>query len=679
MSTLPSVYDYERFTDWVLDASLETDIDSHELWKLRQQETEEEFLTWTQQVAEQTELSERDLIATAANMSSDSTMPDPPVPSLAFELDAPSDEAAGQAATGSGPGSEGATLTDQQTERIVDEIYETIDENPEITTETAESPEPAEPEPATDEPPQTDSPTSPRGRDVEQGPRLSDLTGSSEAETDSAASLGAGGDANSTEASSVDRREPTASMGDDELVTEAEYRQFQAKVQEIVQNLIDFLVSYDMLAPGPGGDDAEVKRRLQQAAEDADSPTAFFKQIETILGDLQGGESVDIDGLAAAAESASAGREPDQSSDLAAELKDSIDELKQLQESIRSSDDSDRSSTGDGLQTEQFSTDGSRTDDRLVVSRLNTLITTIQEQLEEFDEADDSGTVTRSQRNAQAATESVTDPGDRTKTRTGTGTGTDTRTEAPERTGRTESARTDVRAAVDEYLSRERDTKEPERATRAEPTPQDQHDDVDGGEPNESSVRAIVDEYLSDNDDNPEQEQSARAESPSPTHGQDRPQADRSPVNTPAGATAATAAGAGATGADGQESTQVNQSFDFEGIDDVRAIREALLPIDLGWLFAALVYGGLDMFSTVLVLNNGGSELNPIYNILGESLVAFVIWKTLVVFALFVVFYPDDPRKPEAADWAIPAITGVAGLFLTLNNLLVLTTGSGIL
>lgn len=630
MSTLPSVYDYERFTDWVLDASLETDIDSHELWKLRQQETEEEFLTWTQQVAEQTELSERDLIATAANMSSDSTMPDPTVPSLAFELDAPSDEAAGQAATGSGPGSEGATLTDQQTERIVDEIYETIDENPETTTETAESPEPAEPEPATDEPPQTDSPTSPRGRDVEQGPRLSDLTGSSEAETDSAASLGAGGDANSTEASSVDQREPTASMGDDELVTEAEYRQFQAKVQEIVQNLIDFLVSYDMLVPGPGGDDAEVKRRLQQAAEDADSPTAFFKQIETILSDLQGGESVDIDGLAAATESASAGREPDQSSDLAAELKDSIDEVKQLQDSIRSSDDSDRSSTGDGLQTGQFSTDGSRTDDRLVVSRLNTLISTIQEQLEEFDEADDSGTVTRSQRNAQAATESVTDPGNRTKTRTGTGTDTDTRTEAPERTGRTD-------------------------------------------------VRAAVDEYLSDNDDNPEQEQSARAESPSPTRGQDRPQADRSPVNTPAGATAATAAGAGATGADGQESTQVNQSFDFEGIDDVRAIREALLPIDLGWLFAALVYGGLDMFSTVLVLNNGGSELNPIYNILGESLVAFVIWKTLVVFALFVVFYPDDPRKPEAADWAIPAVTGVAGLFLTLNNLLVLTTGSGIL
>ena len=677
MSTLPSVYDYERFTDWVLDASLETDISSHELWKLRQQETEEEFLTWTQQVAEQTELSERDLIATAANMSSDSTMPDPPVPSLGFKLNAPSDEAAGQAATGSGPGSEGATLTDQQTERIVDEIYETIDERTETTTETAESPEPAEPEPATDEPPQTDSPTSARDRDVEQGPRLSDLTGSSEAETDSAASLGAGGDANSTEASGVDRREPTESMGDDELVTEAEYRQFQAKVQEIVQNLIDFLVSYDMLAPGPGGDDAEVKRRLQQAAEDADSPAAFFKQIETILSDLQGGEPVDIDGLAAAAESASAGREPDQSSDLAAELKDSIDELKQLQDNIRSSDDSDRSSTGDRLQTGQFSTDGSRTDDRLVVSRLNTLISTIQEQLEEFDEADDSGTVTRSQRNTRATTESVTDPGDRTKTRTGTGS----KTEVPERTGRTESARTDVRAAVDEYLSRERDKKDPERATRAEPTPQDEHDDVDGGEPNESSVRAIVDEYLSDNDDNPEQEQSVRAESesPSPSREQDRPRADRSPVNTPAGATAATAAGAGATGADGQESTQLNQSFNFEGIEDVRAIREALLPIDFGWLFAALVYGGLDMFSTVLVLNNGGSELNPIYSILGESLVAFVIWKTLVVFALFVVFYPDDPRKPEAADWAIPAITGVAGLFLTLNNLLVLTTGSGIL
>jgi|GEM_PF-4658699 hypothetical protein len=139
-----------------------------------------------------------------------------------------------------------------------------------------------------------------------------------------------------------------------------------------------------MLSPEAGGDDADIRRRLQQAAGDAESPTEFFEQIETILSDLNG-EPVDIDGLAAAAESASANGESTRSADLAEELKDSIDELSRLQESIRSSGGPGRSTTSDGRQTKRFDINSSRTDDRLVVSRLNTLIETIQEQVEEFD------------------------------------------------------------------------------------------------------------------------------------------------------------------------------------------------------------------------------------------------------------------------------------------------------
>jgi hypothetical protein len=253
-----------------------------------------------------------------------------------------------------------------------------------------------------------------------------------------------------------------------------------------------------------------------------------------------------------------------------------------------------------------------------------------------------------------------------------------------EESRRTAPPQADVRAAVNEYLSQENEREETardrrERTTQTDPASRDRDGGSGSRTTDESSVRAIVDEYLSD-DANTEADRTQPARAESSSRERDRSQAGRRSVNTPAGTTAAVAgSGAGATGADGQESPSSGRSFDFEGINDIREMQGALLPIDIGWLFAALLYGGLDMFSTVLVLNNGGSELNPIYSLLGESLGAFVIWKTLVVFALFVVFYPDDPTGPEATDWVIPAITGVAGLFLTVNNILVLTTGSGII
>jgi hypothetical protein len=105
--------------------------------------------------------------------------------------------------------------------------------------------------------------------------------------------------------------------------------------------------------------------------------------------------------------------------------------------------------------------------------------------------------------------------------------------------------------------------------------------------------------------------------------------------------------------------------------------RAALFPVDIGWGLASLVYGGFDMFSTVLVLGNGGSELNPIYNLLGQSIAAFVIWKTLVLFVLFILFYPDDPGSPSTTEWLIPIGTAIVGAILTINNLAVLTGGGG--
>jgi len=120
----------------------------------------------------------------------------------------------------------------------------------------------------------------------------------------------------------------------------------------------------------------------------------------------------------------------------------------------------------------------------------------------------------------------------------------------------------------------------------------------------------------------------------------------------------------------GGDASQFSQSTDTDETD--KSVSMGILPIDLAWLGGGLTYGAFDMFSTALVLGNGGEELNPVFGILGESLPAFVAWKTIVLIALFVFFYPDNREKPTGLDWAVPLLVTVVGTILTVNNLLVL-------
>lgn len=95
-----------------------------------------------------------------------------------------------------------------------------------------------------------------------------------------------------------------------------------------------------------------------------------------------------------------------------------------------------------------------------------------------------------------------------------------------------------------------------------------------------------------------------------------------------------------------------------------------LAPIDFAWLGAGVTYGGTDMFSTALVLGDGGNELNPIFDLLGGTLAGFVLWKTFVLMLLFVFFYPERPDRPTNLEWYVPLIVIGAGVVLTVSNLM---------
>jgi hypothetical protein len=123
-----------------------------------------------------------------------------------------------------------------------------------------------------------------------------------------------------------------------------------------------------------------------------------------------------------------------------------------------------------------------------------------------------------------------------------------------------------------------------------------------------------------------------------------------------------------ASAVDSQELTQTNEADQTDS-----SVSVGILPVDLAWFAGGISYGTLDMFSTALVLGNGGQELNPVFDILGGSLPAFVAWKTIVLLALFVLFYPDNREEPTALDWAVPILLTVVGVILTANNLLVLS------
>jgi hypothetical protein len=542
MGSIPSPRGYERFTDWVIDASQEADIDPPHLWRLQRQETEGGMTEWVRTTAAEYDVSERELIRAVDDIARESDLPNLPVPSVSV-----TPETVDHRETADGPDQTG----DGHTPPVTD-----VGGSARETRNASES--------AVESPDSTDA--------FEEGPQFSDLTDTTDTDpgpgSDPAnGGMRAGAGAASEDTTSGRDRQPEP-PADDAFVTETEYEQFQEKVQQIVQDLIDFLISYDMLSAeaGTGGSDSDVKQRLQQAAEEADNTADFFKRIETILADIQRENEVDFGDFAGSMEPS---KRP---SELTEEIERSISELREVQSDIESSGEAanaadTRSRNESGSDTGKRS----RNDDPVVLNRLNALTDTIRREIPSYgDGADD--------------------------------------TDEPDR---------------------QEERQQPERRAVG----------MDSGR-----------------DEPPEQ---TSRESPA----------------APPGAAAATAAGA----ADRSAQQRDSGSLGLESLEDFGSIRQSLLPIDIGWLIAGLSYGGLDMFSTVLVLNSGGNELNPIFGILGESIVSFVIWKTFIMFMLFVVFYPESPRTPDTQEWAVPVVTGLVGAFLTINNLAVFITGSGLL
>lgn len=559
MDSIPSPNGYERFTDWVIDASQEAGIDPYHLWRLQRQETEDGIVEWVQTMASKYDVSERDLILAADDMTREPGLPDLPVASISIGT-----ETVDRKETADVPdrtGNENA-LTDiggsaRETRNASDSAAKSPDSSAHRVESPTESPEASDVDP---------------DDTFEEGPQFSDLTDTTDLDPGPGSEpanegMGAGAGTAPEDTATGHSRQPEP-PADGAFVTETEYEQFQEKVQQIVQDLIDFLISYDMLSAeaGNGGSDSDVKQRLQRAAEEADDTADFFKQIETILADIQRENEVDFGDFAGAMEPS---RRP---SELTEEIERSISELREVQSDIESGGETTKAAdTHSRNQSSSDTSKRSRNDDPVVLNRLNALTDIIQREIPSY------------------------------------GGGAD-------------------------------DTDKPDKQDERQ-QPEQRAVGMDSGR-----------------DESPEQ---TSRESPA----------------APAGTAAATAAGA----ADRSAQRRDSSSLGLENLEGLGSIRQSLLPIDIGWLIAGLTYGGLDMFSTVLVLNSGGSELNPIFGILGESIVSFVIWKTFIMFMLFVVFYPENPRMPDTQEWVIPVATGLVGAFLTINNLAVFITGSGLL
>ena len=94
--------------------------------------------------------------------------------------------------------------------------------------------------------------------------------------------------------------------------------------------------------------------------------------------------------------------------------------------------------------------------------------------------------------------------------------------------------------------------------------------------------------------------------------------------------------------------------------------------VTLLWVMAALLFGFGDTLTSVLVFSQGGYESNPVLavllSLLGRSIGAFVMVKTVAFFVLLVTAY----GAKTARSWMTPLIVSVTGGFLVLSNVMVL-------
>lgn len=496
MSALPSVREKNNYTDWVVATARTTEIDAYLLWRLKEQQSESDLLDWVAEVTAYSEVTQEELVLAVNRLNRDGAMPDvapAPIP-VERVIETPANE----------------TNTDEETATDTDE----------------------------------EAPTEPPG--FEEGPRFADLMDEPDGSP-------------AADSPAFDDTQPSPRQDtpqDETAVTAREYQQFQEKVQEVVQNLIDFLISYDMLSEDTNNGRSEIKRELEQAAERADDAPAFFRQIESILAQLENEHNIELTEFRRSVEQENTAN-AEESAQFVDELKSSIAELQQLQDDIEASS---RASTEREGQTPTSTTSSritglSRNDDPRVLGNLNRLAQTIQDRIDE--------TIT---------------------------------TDKPE---------------LDDSTPEDVEEVKPEQDGDVE------IDDTDTDGPSASSSGSVS---------------------------------------------------GSAVGFATEEKSDT-------GYDP----RAALFPIDIGWGLASLIYGGLDMFSTILVLGNGGQELNPIYSLLGQSAAAFVVWKTLVLFALFILFYPDDPGEPSTTEWLVPIGTAIVGVILTINNLSVLGGAGGLI
>jgi hypothetical protein len=513
MSALPSVHEKDNFTDWVVATARTTEVDAYLLWRLDEQQTEAELMEWVDDVIAYSEITKEELILAINRIDQNTVMPDispAPIP--------------------------------------VESVLNSAADNPAETDNDVGTTEPDGSKSADAE-----------MVDLEEGPRFNDLITESDPQTAAP---------NMMDDPEVDgMQQPTHQdiSEDDTIVTEREYKRFQEQVQEVVQNLINFLISYDMLSENTKTGHSEIEYEIEQAAEQADSPSEFFQRIESILTQLENKYDLDFTEVrqSTGQNSAENAEEPAQ---LVNELKSSIDELQQLRDQQKTTADMHGSTPDDSAvdttESTQMTTGLSRNDDPRVLGSLNRLAETIQDRISESATTESSGS--------------------------------------------------------EKSLSQSSQKNE-------SPSPPQQDGDADIEQDDTDDVSA-----------------------------------------SSSGVTSGSAVGFAA----GDSETSADPGY---------SSRAALFPIDLGWGLAALSYGGLDMFSTILVLGNGGEELNPIYNLLGQSIAGFVIWKTLVLFVLFILFYPDNPEKPSTTDWLIPIGTAVVGVLLTINNLSVLGGGGGLI
>lgn len=371
-----------------------------------------------------------------------------------------------------------------------------------------------------------------------------------------------------------------------DVVTQQEYDQFKHEVQGLVQNLIEFLISYDMLSEEEPKQREEILQEFEMLTRNFEEDVSeFFSHLDSLL---DGTEPAEADGAAANTES-NAGRTDDQQmADIMDQLGSSVSDMQDIstEETEEEAEpdqqlQQDLASLTEKLEESQYQADD---DIRQTLGRLNRIL----DEVGDFPGQQQS----QPQRETQPREQRETQPRERSQAR------------AEEPFGRPKS---EAEASFEEYETgyheRYEDTrgsKETPAATAAAFTTSERH----------------------------------RPEGP--------PREDRR--------------------RDTRQPEQPMRQTSMLG----------LAPIDLAWLGAGITYGGLDMFSTSLVLQGGGTELNPLFDLLGGNIGGFVLWKTFVLFLLFVFFYPDDPEQPESMQWWVPLIVSLAGIILTVSNLLVL-------